>query len=86
MRLTIRLNRQKMQCLKALIILQEFSCGSGTTLISAIKNGRTRIGIEYNSDFSDLIKYKVGEDTNLNLFEKEDLQLIFNNGEFIESS
>lgn len=70
---------------KVITVLDQ-AASSGTTLISAIKNGRTRIGIEYNSDFSDLIKYKVGEDTNLNLFEKEDLQLIFNNGEFIESS
>lgn len=43
------------------------------------------MGIEYNSDFIDLIKYRIGEDTNLNLFEKENLQLSFNNREFIES-
>lgn len=50
--------------------------GSGTTLISAINNGRAGIGIEYNSDFSDLIKCRIGEDTNLNLFEKENLHLV----------
>lgn len=71
---------------KALLLQYDLTGGSGTTLISAINNGRTGIGIEYNSDFSDLIKYRIGEDTNLNLFEKENLQLSFNNGEFIESS
>ena len=70
---------------KVITVLDQ-AASSGTTLISAINNGRTGIGIEYNSDFSDLIKYRIGEDTNLNLFEKENLQLSFNNGEFIESS
>lgn len=38
--------------------------GSGTTLISAINKGRSFVGYEYNEQFEELIKYRIGNECN----------------------
>ena len=44
------------------IVLDPF-LGSGTTLISAVQNGRNCIGFEYNEGFKDLIIDRVSNET-----------------------
>ena len=59
-------------CDPGAVVLDPF-LGSGTTMLSALKNNRNFIGYEYNEDFHKLIKHRV-ENENIN---EESIEYIF---------